>query len=39
MIKKGEFYKKMRSFDDSGYLMSASTAGEDRWTETGGPTK
>ena len=29
----------MKSFDVSGYLMSASTAGEDRWTETGGPTE
>lgn len=25
--------------DDSGALISASTSGEDRWTETGGPNK
>jgi hypothetical protein len=37
MIESGEFFKKIKSFDDSGYLISASTPGEDRWTETGGP--
>ena len=39
MIDSGEFFKKMKSFDESGYLISSSTAGEDRWTETGGPTE
>lgn len=39
MISKGEFFKKMKSFDEANYLMSASTEGEDRWTETGGPTE
>jgi hypothetical protein len=29
----------MKLFDESGYLMSASTPGEDKWTETGGPTE
>jgi hypothetical protein len=27
----------MREYDDKGYLISGSTSGEDRWTETGGP--
>lgn len=39
MINNGEFFRKMKNFDDSGYLISSSTAGEDRWTETGGPTE
>lgn len=29
----------MLSFDEEGYLLSASTSGEDRWTEAGGPDK
>lgn len=29
----------MLDFDNSGYLLSASTPGEDRWTEVGGPDK
>jgi calpain-15 len=29
----------MKRFDESNYLLSASTPGEDRWTETGGPTE
>jgi hypothetical protein len=29
----------MLQFDLDGYLLSASTAGEDRWTELGGPDK
>lgn len=39
MMNKGEFFKKMKGFDENNYLMSASTEGEDRWTETGGPTE
>jgi hypothetical protein len=39
MMNKGEFFKKMKNFDEQNYLMSASTEGEDRWTETGGPTE
>lgn len=27
----------MKTLDEAGYLISSSTAGEDRWTETGGP--
>ena len=29
----------MLIFDKQGYLLSASTPGEDRWTELGGPSK
>ena len=29
----------MRRFDNLGYLLSASTPGEDKWTEVGGPDK
>jgi len=29
----------MKQFDEAGYLISASTPGEDRWTETGGPSE
>jgi len=29
----------MLKFDEQGFLISASTPGEDRWTETGGPNK
>jgi Calpain family cysteine protease len=29
----------MLTFDNDGYLLSASTSGEDRWTEAGGPDK
>lgn len=29
----------MLTFDEAGYLLSASTPGEDRWTEAGGPNK
>jgi hypothetical protein len=29
----------MIKFDSQGYLLSASTLGEDRWTELGGPSK
>jgi hypothetical protein len=27
----------MKDFDDSGFLISASTPGEDKFTENGGP--
>ena len=37
-IQSGEFFKKLKQFDDDKYLISASTPGEDRWTETGGAT-
>ena len=39
LIQSGEFFKKMKQFDEAGYLISSSTAGEDRWTESGGPTE
>lgn len=32
MIDSGEFFNEMKKFDEDGYLISASTAGEDRWT-------
>lgn len=38
-VHDGSFFTKMKQFDDNGYLMSASTSGEDRWTETGGPSE
>ena len=38
-IQSGEFFRKLKQFDESGYLISASTPGEDRWTETGGPSE
>jgi calpain-15 len=37
MIKSGELFQKIKEHDDLGYLISASTPGEDVWTETGGP--
>ena len=37
MINNGSFFRMIRDFDKQGYLMSASTPGEDLWTETGGP--
>ena len=37
MFEKGEFWRLLQHFDSEGYLISASTPGEDRWTETGGP--
>mmetsp|Transcript_10338 Transcript_10338/g.10351 ORF Transcript_10338/g.10351 Transcript_10338/m.10351 type:complete len:303 (+) Transcript_10338:235-1143(+) len=36
LLISGDFFKKMKQFDEAGYLMSASTPGEDRWTEAGG---
>jgi len=35
-IKNGELFDMIRRFDESGYLISASTPGEDRWTEQAG---
>jgi calpain-15 len=37
LISNGEFWRLMKHFDEEGYLISASTPGEDRWTEIGGP--
>lgn len=39
MITNGSLFKEMLQFDIDGYLLSASTPGEDRWTESGGPDK
>eukprot|EP00742_Colponemidia_sp_Colp-10_P006128 GILJ01006558.1.p1 GENE.GILJ01006558.1~~GILJ01006558.1.p1 ORF type:complete len:814 (-),score=130.82 GILJ01006558.1:164-2605(-) len=36
LINSGEFWRMLVQWDADGYLMSASTPGEDRWTETGG---
>ena len=37
LIKNDEFWSLIKHFDEEGYLISASTPGEDRWTELGGP--
>ena len=37
MIERGDLFRQMLQWDDNGYLLSASTSGEDRWTEAGGP--
>lgn len=39
MLASGELFREMLKFDEYGYLLSASTPGEDKWTETGGPNK
>ena len=39
MIFNGQLWDKMLDFDNSGYLLSASTPGEDKWSEEGGPDK
>lgn len=39
MIQSRELFIKMANYDNYGYMISASTAGEDRWTEGGGPNK
>jgi calpain-15 len=36
-IQNGQLFTMMREYDDKGYILSASTTGEDRWTESGGP--
>ena len=38
MIDNGSLWKLLLHYDLEGYIMSASTQGEDRWTEQGGPT-
>jgi len=37
MIDEDNFWNKIVKYDLEGALLSASTPGEDRWTETGGP--
>ena len=37
LVQEGKFWKMLKDFDDRGALISASTEGEDRWTEVGGP--
>lgn len=37
LIENGEMWKLIVSFDQEGYLISASTPGEDKFTEVGGP--
>ena len=37
LIERDELWPRLKAFDEQGALISASTAGEDRWTETGGP--
>ena len=37
MVTSGELFEKIVHYDKLGYMLSASTPGEDRWTETGGP--
>jgi hypothetical protein len=32
-------WDNLKNYDEDGYLISASTPGEDRWTEVGGPDK
>jgi calpain-15 len=39
MIRRGEMWNMLEQADSEGSLISASTPGEDRWTETGGPNK
>mmetsp|Transcript_6709 Transcript_6709/g.11909 ORF Transcript_6709/g.11909 Transcript_6709/m.11909 type:complete len:795 (-) Transcript_6709:1604-3988(-) len=38
-IANNELWPYLKTCDENGALMSASTPGEDRWTETGGPDK
>ena len=39
MIESSELWSKIKEFDDLGALISASTAGEDRFTESAAPQK
>jgi calpain-15 len=39
LIENGWLFNEMLRFDEVGFLLSASTDGEDRWTESGGPDK
>ena len=34
MIKAGSLWRKIKDADEKGYLMSGSTAGEERWADT-----
>ena len=36
MLNSGIIWEKLKIADDNGFLINASTPGEDRWTETGG---
>lgn len=36
MFDNGSLWKLLSHYDSEGYIMSASTSGEDRWTESGG---
>ncbi len=37
IIKNGQLWDLLKSSDEEGFLLNASTPGEDRWTEIGGP--
>jgi len=37
MVKNGSLWEYLRYSDEEGYLICASTPGEDRWTEEGEP--
>ncbi|CAG9310137.1 unnamed protein product [Blepharisma stoltei] len=39
LIQNDRLWDMLKRYDNEGSLISASTAGEDRWTETGGPNK
>jgi calpain-15 len=39
MIESGELWDKIKKYDEIGALISASTAGEDRFTESAAPLK
>ena len=39
MVKNGSLWEYIRHADEEGYLMCASTPGEDRWTEELEPTE
>lgn len=36
MIKNGSLWEYLKQCDEEGFLISASTPGEDRWTDVGG---
>ena len=35
-VQSGRFWEELHEWDQLGYFMSASTPGEDTWTEGGG---
>eukprot|EP00357_Protocruzia_adherens_P011223 CAMPEP_0115030694 /NCGR_PEP_ID=MMETSP0216-20121206/37993_1 /TAXON_ID=223996 /ORGANISM="Protocruzia adherens, Strain Boccale" /LENGTH=823 /DNA_ID=CAMNT_0002408007 /DNA_START=44 /DNA_END=2515 /DNA_ORIENTATION=+ len=37
LIQNGSLWELLKQWDEDGFLISASTHGEDRWTEGGGP--